>query len=70
LTRRLTRRLSETPDSGRRGAGLAVEVHRTVDGAPVRDDSTRSAVLGCGFERLDADHLRVVTPGGTLDISP
>jgi hypothetical protein len=27
-------------------------------------------VLGCGFERLDDDHLRVVTPGGTLDISP
>lgn len=49
---------------------LAVEVHRTVDGVPVLDGDRRSDVLGCGFERIDDDHLRIVTPGGSVAISP
>ena len=49
---------------------LAVEVYRTVNDVPVLDEHGRSAVLGCSFERLDDEHLRVVTPGGAVDVSP
>jgi hypothetical protein len=36
----------------------------------VLDDGARSLVLGCGFERIDDDHLRITTPAVTVDISP
>lgn len=49
---------------------LAVEVHRTVDGVPERQAEARSNVIGCAFERLDDDHLRVIAPGGPVDIVP
>lgn len=49
---------------------LAVEVHRTVDGVPERQAEARPDVLGCTFERLDGDHLRVIAPGGQVDVVP
>jgi Uma2 family endonuclease len=49
---------------------LAVEVYRAIGAAPVRDETARSEVLGCAFERLDDNHLRVTTPGGPADITP
>jgi Uma2 family endonuclease len=53
---------------------LAVEIHRAA-AAPVPevagdDAGGGSAVLGCAFERIDDDHLRVTTPDGPVEISP
>jgi Uma2 family endonuclease len=48
---------------------LAVEAYRTVDGLPERQVEARSDVIGCAFERLDDDQLRVTAPGGPVDIA-
>lgn len=49
---------------------LAVEAYRTVDGLPERQVEVRSDVIGCAFERLDDDHLRVIAPGGPVVVVP
>ena len=49
---------------------LAVAVHRSVGGAPVRVVGARSAVLGCRFERIDDDHVRVVGGAAVAEVSP
>jgi hypothetical protein len=49
---------------------LAVAVHRSIGGAPVRVVGARSAVLGCRFERVDDDRLRVVGGGAAAEVSP
>ena len=49
---------------------LAVEVFRMADGEPQRVLPPTSDVLGCAFEPLDDDHLRVVGPAGTEVVTP
>lgn len=49
---------------------LTVELFRMADGRPCAVDPPVSDVLGCAFERLDDDHLRVLTPDGAEVVSP
>ena len=49
---------------------LAVELYDCASGEPKRVEPAHSAVLDCTFTRLDDDHLQVVTPTGTLVVSP
>jgi Uma2 family endonuclease len=49
---------------------LEVELFRTVEGEPVRDEGARSEVLGCTLARVDADTLRITAPAGPVDVSP
>ena len=49
---------------------LAVELYRAAAGVPVLADRARSEVLGCSFERVDDDHLRVATPHGDAVVTP
>jgi Uma2 family endonuclease len=49
---------------------LAVELFRTADGRARPVEPAASDVLGCTFERLDDDHLRVATPEGAEIVTP
>lgn len=49
---------------------LSVELFRMDGAEPHPVDPPASEVLGCAFERLDDDHLRVVTPGGAEVVTP
>jgi Uma2 family endonuclease len=49
---------------------LAVELYDCAGGEPKRVEPAHSAVLECTFTRLDDDHLQVVTPTGTVVVSP
>jgi Uma2 family endonuclease len=49
---------------------LAVEVFRADRDRVAGVEPPASEVLGCAFERLDDDHLRVITPDGAEVVSP
>lgn len=49
---------------------LAIELFRMVDGRPHAVDPPVSDLLGCAFERLDDDHLRVTSAGGAEVVTP
>ena len=49
---------------------LAVELFRTRDGRAEPVEPAASEVLGCAFERLDDDQLRVTTAEGAEIVTP